>query len=173
MIRRPPRSTRTDPLVPDSTLCRSRAAMAGFYVIYRDGDVAAATIAQLPVEARKRIFYLDFADNFAGGKEDTRMINLMFEFFTSTKFVWNDSLQDKFTIRTYDEEGHDVWVINPGLLDWRWVVVLDSWTTLSYSGMVSKALDLGVSIADVEKVNREIYAGVGNRLTNMASIIQK
>src|SRR3546814_2016165 len=48
-----------------------------------------------------------------------------------------------------------------------------SWTTLSYSGMVSKALDLGVSIADVEKVNREIYAGVGNRLTNMASIIQK
>src|SRR3546814_1194526 len=46
-------------------------------------------------------------------------------------------------------------------------------TTLSYSGMVSKALDLGVSIADVEKVNREIYAGVGNRLTNMASIIQK
>src|SRR3546814_2231170 len=79
-------------------------------------------------EARKRIFYLDFADNFAGGKEDTRMINLMFEFFTSTKFVWNDSLQDKFTIRTYDEEGHDVWVINPGLLDWRWVVVLDSWT---------------------------------------------
>src|SRR3546814_8267721 len=45
--------------------------------------------------------------------------------------------------------------------------------SLSYSGMVSKALDLGVSIADVEKVNREIYAGVGNRLTNMASIIQK
>src|SRR3546814_17517514 len=39
--------------------------------------------------------------------------------------------------------------------------------------MVSKALDLGVSIADVEKVNRELYAGVGNRLTNMASIIQK
>src|SRR3546814_9228688 len=36
-----------------------------------------------------------------------------------------------------------------------------------------RSLDLGVSIADVEKVNREIYAGVGNRLTNMASIIQK
>src|SRR3546814_11821109 len=69
--------------------------------------------------------------------------------------LFRSSLQDKFTIRTYDEEGHDVWVINPGLLDWRWVVVLDSWTTLSYSGMVSKALDLGVSIADVEKVNRE------------------
>src|SRR3546814_4526808 len=57
----------------------ARAAMAGFNVLYLDGDVAAATIAQLPVEARKRIFYLDFADNFAGGKEDTRMINLMFE----------------------------------------------------------------------------------------------
>src|SRR3546814_10444392 len=63
----------------------ARAAMAGFNVLYLDGDVAAATIAQLPVEARKRIFYLDFADNFAGGKEDTRMINLMFEFFTRSE----------------------------------------------------------------------------------------
>src|SRR3546814_17165599 len=122
--------------------------------------VAAATIAQLPVEARKRIFYLDFADNFAGGKEDTRMINLMFEFFTSTKFVWNDSLQDKFTIRTYDEEGHDVWVVNPGLLDWRWVVVLDSWTTLSYSGMVSKALDLR---SDESRVGKECVSTCSSR----------
>lgn len=151
----------------------ARAALAGFNVLYLDGDVAAATIHQLPPEARKRIFYLDFGDDFAGGKEDTRMIDLMYEFFTSTKFVWNDSKEDKFTLRQYDSEADEVWVIYPGKLDWRWVVVLDSWTTLSYSGMVSKAKDLGVSIADVEKVNREIYAGVGNRLTNMASIIQK
>ena len=151
----------------------ARAALAGFNVLYLDGDVAAATIHQLPEEARKRIFYLDFADDFAGGKEETRMIDLMYEFFTSTKFVWNDSKEDKFTLKQYDAERDEVWVIYPGKLDWRWVVVLDSWTTLSYSGMVSKAKDLGVSIADVEKVNREIYAGVGNRLTNMASIIQK
>src|SRR3546814_11018253 len=101
MLLRPPRSTRPDSLFPYTALFRS--AMAGFNVLYLDGYVAAATIAQLPAEARKRIFYLDFADNFAGGKEDTRMINLMFEFFTSTKFVWNDSLQDKFTIRTYED----------------------------------------------------------------------
>src|SRR3546814_18282357 len=78
----------------------ARAAMAGFNVLYLDGAVAAATIAQLPVEARKRIFYLDFAENFAGGKEATRMINFMFEFFTSTNVVWNYYLQDTFTIRT-------------------------------------------------------------------------
>src|SRR3546814_19693848 len=132
---RAPRSERAGTLVPYAALFRS----------------------ELPVEARKRIFYLDLADNFAGGKEDTRMINLMFEFFTSTMFVWNDSLQDKLTIRSYDEEGHHVWLINPGLLDWRSVVVLDQWTPLTYSGMVSMGLDLAVSIADVEKVNREKY----------------
>src|SRR3546814_9482860 len=75
--------------------------------------------------------------------------------------------------RTYTLFPYTTLFRSPGLLYWRWVVVLVSWTILSYSGMVSKALDLGVSIADVEKVNREIYAGVGNRLTNMASIIQK
>lgn len=151
----------------------ARAAEAGFNVLFLDGDVAAATIHQLPEAARQRIFYLDFSDDFAGGREDTRMIDLMYDFFTSTKFVWNDSKEDKFNVRSYDSEADEVWVIHPAKLDHTWVVVVDSWTTLSYSGMVSKAKDLGVPIADVEKVSREIYAGVGNRLTNMASIIQK
>src|SRR3546814_13373766 len=72
----------------------ARAAMAGFNVISLDGDVAAATIAQLPIEARNRISYLDFAANFAGGKEDARMLILMFAFFTPTQFVWPYSFQD-------------------------------------------------------------------------------
>src|SRR3546814_20737083 len=51
----------------------ARAAMAGFNVLYLDGAVAAATIAQLLVEARTRIFYLSLADHFTGGKADTNM----------------------------------------------------------------------------------------------------
>src|SRR5690606_15260239 len=88
----------------------ARAAEAGFNVLFLDGDVAAATINQLPEAARKRIFYLDFSDNFAGGKEDTRMIDLMYDFFTSTKFVWNDSKEDKFVLRQYDAESDEVCV---------------------------------------------------------------
>lgn len=149
-----------------------KAAEAGFNVLYLDGDVAGQTLNDQSPEAKKRIFYMDFSDDLAGGKNDPHFINHMADFMGTSKFVWNDSKQSKFSLRNYDDTD-EVWELRPGMLDWRWVLVIDSWTTLSYSGMVSKALDLGVDLGDVEKINREIYAGVGNRLTNMATIIQK
>ena len=149
-----------------------KAAEAGFNVLYLDGDVAGATLKDQTQAAKERIFYMDFSDDLAGGKHDPRMINLMTDFMGSSRFVWNDTQQKKYNLRNAGESD-EVWEIRPAALDWRWVLVIDSWTTLSYSGMLSKAIDLGVDIADVEKVNREIYAGVGNRLTNMLTIIQK
>src|SRR3546814_7124692 len=37
MIRRPPRSTRTDTLFPSTTLCRSQAQFAGYYAAVEQG----------------------------------------------------------------------------------------------------------------------------------------
>ena len=149
-----------------------KAAEAGFNVLYLDGDVAGQTLKDQTPEAKKRIFFLDFSDDLAFGKHEPNFINLMTDFMGSSKFVWNDSQQKKFNLKSYAETD-EVWEITPARLDWRWVLVIDSWTMLSYSGMISKAIDLGVDLADVEKINREIYAGVGNRLTNMLTVIQK
>lgn len=156
----------------------AKAAEAGFNVLYFDGDVAAQTIASLSPEAKHRIFYLDCGDKLDGGI-DPRMIETVAEFFTSAKFMWNDSKQKVYS-RAKDphdpESGaclDEIWEFRPGKLDQNWVFVLDSWTTLSYSAMLAKALDQGISLADIEKAERSLYQGVGNRLTNMLSTIQK
>jgi hypothetical protein len=154
------------------------AAIAGFNVLLMDGDVALAAIAQLPEEAKTRIFYMDVSDKLDGGIEP-RMIETVSAFFAASKFLWNDSKQREYSRAkdAHDEETgaclDEIWEFRPARFDERWVIVLDSWTTLSYSGMLAKAQDHGVDLADIEKVDMNLYAGVGNRLTNMLAVIQK
>src|SRR3546814_11394814 len=74
MIRRPPRSTRTDTLVPYTTLFRSvtahRSAQLAVYQnetlarLYRE-RVAAVQAAELQVATRSSAFALTFARNYA------------------------------------------------------------------------------------------------------------
>lgn len=155
-----------------------RAAEAGFNVLYMDGDVAGQTVAGLSAAAKERIFYMDIADRLDGGI-DPRMIEAVSEFFTSSRYLWNDAKQAPYS-RAKDSHDADtgaaldeIWEFRPSRFDHNWVIVLDSWTTLSYSGMLAKAQDQGISLADIEKADQNLYAGVGNRLTNMLSTIQK
>lgn len=155
-----------------------RAAEAGFNVLYMDGDVAAQTIAGLSPEAKSRIFYMNIADKLDGGI-DPRMIATVAAFFTSSKFLWNDTKQQEYSRvkDDHDEETgaalDEIWEFKPARFDHRWVIAIDSWTTLAYSGMLAKALDMGVDLGDIEKADQNLYAGVGNRLTNVLSTIQK
>lgn len=155
-----------------------KAAEAGFNVLYADGDVAGQTISAIDPAARSRIFYIDIADRLDGGLEP-RMVDWCSEFFTATTFLWNDSKQAEYSRKqdSHDEETgaclDEIWEIKPSRLDHNWVFVLDSWTTLAYSAMVAKAIDEGISLADIEKAERNMYQGTGNRLTNMLSTIQK
>lgn len=155
-----------------------RAAEAGFNVLLMDGDVAIQTISAVEPAARHRIFVMDVADRLVDGIEP-RMIQTIADFFSSSKFLWNDTKQKEYSRA---KDAHDpetgaaldeIWEFKPGLLNQSWVVVLDSWTTLSYSGTLAKAQDMGVSVADVEKFDMNLYAGVNNRLTNMLAVIQK
>lgn len=154
------------------------AAEAGFNVLLLDGDVAGPRINELSDDAKSRVFYMDVSDELVG-EENPRMIETVASLFTSTRFLWNDTKQREYS-RVKDEHDSEtgacldeIWEIKPALLDRNWVLGLDSWTTLSYSAMIAKAQDLGVSIADVEKIERNLYSGVGNRLTNIAVTQQK
>jgi len=155
-----------------------RAAEAGFNVLYMDGDVAGQTIAGLTPAAKHRIFYMDVADKLDGGV-DPRMIHTVADFFTASVFLWNDSKQAAYSRAKDDHDPEsgaaldEIWEFRPGRLDHNWVLVVDSWTTLAYSAMLDKANDSGVSLADVEKVERNLYQGVGNRLTNILATVQK
>lgn len=153
------------------------AAEDGFFVLMLDGDVAQQRINDLSPAAKSRVFYMDVSDNLVG-TVDPRMIQIVGDFLTSPKFLWNDTKQEQYS----RDDSHDpetgccldeIWEIRPSRLDHNWVLGIDSWTTLQYSAKLAKAADLGEEIADVEKIERSIYAGVGNRLTNIAITQQK
>lgn len=154
------------------------AAEAGFNVLLLDGDVAQQAIARLSDKAKQRVFYMDVSDNLVGDV-DPRMIQTVADFMTSSTFLWNDRTQREYSRKNdpHDPDSgaclDEIWELKPGRLDHNWVLGIDSWTTLSYSAMLAKAQDLGESIADVEKVERSIYSGVGNRLTNILHTQQK
>lgn len=155
-----------------------KAAEAGFNVLLMDGDVAIQTISEIDPRYRENIFVMDVADRMVDGLEP-RMIQIVGDFMTNSRYLWNDTKQQEYS-RTKDEHDPDsgacvdeIWEFRPALLDSNWVVVPDSWTTLSYSGTLAKAQDMGVSVADVEKFDMNLYAGVNNRLTNMLTTIQK
>lgn len=155
-----------------------KAAEAGFNVLYMDGDVAAQTLSAIAPEARDRIFYMDVSDSLDSGI-DPRMIEVVASFFTSSKFLWNDRTQREYS-RAKDPHDSttgacldEIWEMRPARFNHRWLIVLDSWTTLSYSAMVAKSVDQGINLADIEKADLNLYAGVSNRLTNMLATIQK
>lgn len=153
------------------------AAEAGFNVLFLDGDVAAQRINDLSDSAKQRVFYMDVSDNMVGDS-DPRMIQTVADIFTSSTFLWNDTKQAEYSRRDSHDEStgacvDEIWEIKPARLDHNWLLVIDSWTTLSYSAMLAKALDLGESLADVEKIERSVYSGTGNRLTSILHTQQK
>lgn len=153
------------------------AAEAGFNVLLLAGDVAEQRINDLTPEAKARVYLMDVSDDLVGDV-NPRMIQTVADFFVATKFLWNDTKQKSWSTRdpVDPETGaclDEVWEIYPSRLDYNWVLGIDSWTTLQYSAKLAKAADLGVDIADVEKIEQNLYAGVGNRLTNIAITQQK
>ncbi|MGL5935906.1 MAG: hypothetical protein ACRCZI_09830 [Cetobacterium sp.] len=154
------------------------AAESGFNVLLLDGDVAQQRINDLSPEAKSRVYYMDVSDNLVG-TVNPKMIQTVADFFVAKPFLWNDTKQAEYS---RSKDSHDpetgacldeVWEIRPGLFDHTWIIGLDSWTSLQYSAKLAKAEDMGVDLADVEKIERNIYSGVGNRLTNIAFTQQK
>lgn len=157
------------------------AAEAGFNVLILDGDVAQQAIARLSSKAKSRIFYMDVGDDLVG-EIDPKMIQTVADLLTTPVYLWNDRTQNQYSrvrdphtanaegVETADDE---IWELRIAKLDHNWVLGVDSWTTLSYSAMLAKAQDMGESISDVEKIERSIYSGVGNRLTNILVTQQK
>jgi len=146
-----------------------QAAEAGFNVLYLDGDVGLPTLQKLSPAAKGRLYYMGVHDD---------MIQTVSDLITG-KFLWNDSKSKRFSALkdgTDPETGaalDEIWEFKATLFDRKWVIVIDSWTTLSYSAMLAKASDMGVDLGDIEKVERSIYSGVGNRLTSILDVIFK
>ena len=154
-----------------------QAAEAGFNVLYLDADVARQTLAKLSPAAKGRVAYLgvgDYVDD--KGVYQYRFADFFKEFCTTGIFTWNDTKGAVFDRRTYDgtpDTGDVVWQIRPAQMDHRDLIVFDSWTAYAQSIAAWKAETLGVDLAEVEKVSREIYSGIANKATQTLVMIQR
>jgi AAA domain len=154
------------------------AAMAALHynVLYLDGDVGIQSLnAYVPEEAKARIAYMNVGDYVdENGQYIHRFADFFKTFATEGTYTWNDSRGETFQRRDYvfGESKDTVWQVRPARMDHTSVLIIDSWTALSQSAMEWKAGDLSVDLGEIEKVQREIYSGVGNKLTQFLTMIR-
>jgi len=153
-------------------------AESGFNVLYLNGDVANETIQQLPDKAKQNLLVMNVGDRLQdGGAIGTQFVQFMMEFFGKIKVLWNDTDSKILTNKDLVGEGivgKDVWEIFPSKLNYNWVLVIDSWTSLVQSAMMMVARAEGVDISAASSAQmRAVYAGAGQKLTQFLVIIQR
>jgi hypothetical protein len=165
-----------------------QAALAGFNVLYLDGDVGIQTLMQLPPEALARVFYMPIGDRMGkDGSYEYRMAKFFVEFATSGVLTWNDTKGDIFDRKDYDQSfaetthqdevpvltgGDVIWQIRPSQIGADTVVIMDSWTTLIQSLINWKADDLSIDLLEAEKHGREMYTGAGHKATQFLTLLR-
>ncbi len=141
----------------------AQAAIDGYEVIYFDEDNGLITLLDATknhIEARSRIHYFN----------PVNLANALEEFLTMPIFRYNvrtrsvPSFSDKLDDRIIE--------IYPSRLPRNLIFSLDSWSSFCYSAAKNRALELKVSLTDIDKYSREIYGAIGFFATQMATILQ-
>jgi hypothetical protein len=145
------------------------AAADGFNLFYLSGDVAAPTLAQLPIEAKKRIYFIDAVDDISGGMRNHRFIDTVTELTTNIKFRWNDT---EHRIAKHKDEG-EVWEISPARMGSDCIFVLDAWTSLVESIALKCAFKAGVDLANATTTEmRPVYQSSALIATSLLQVIR-
>lgn len=148
-----------------------QAAADGFKVLYIDGDVSRPTMQQFDSTALSRVFYLPFGDAIAsGGQYIPRFVLLLRQFLSTGTFNWNDTKSRM--LQPAHDEGDNVWQLNASTFGSDWVIVIDSWTSISHSIMSAIALNSGIDLADMDKASLGIYGSANNMATDILSRIR-
>lgn len=149
------------------------AGEQGFNVLYLDGDVGGPTIATLPTKAKENIYLMNVGDRLDGGVIGYHFVTFMTKFFGQTKVLWDDT-NGRLLESKDDTSEIEVWEIFPYHLNYNWVLVLDSWTSLVQSCMLWSARTNGVDLSEATLSQmREVYKGAGMKLTQFLVILQR
>lgn len=150
------------------------AAAAGFHTLYFDGDVAEATLRDLPEQALRNLYVLDVGDRSFGGSLDCRFSQLFASILSRPRVVWNDSKGELFNLlKPQGTESDEIWDLYPAKMDENCLLVIDSWTSLSQSTMQWAAMELNVDLSEpIRGKMRDVYQMAGEKLTQFAAILR-
>lgn len=155
------------------TYLAGMAAKDKLNVLYLDGDVGSQTLAGLPMEAREHIYLMDFGDRLDQGAMSPMFQENFTSFTTTNRFLWDDTKSELVTRRS-DLTASSVWEIRPAMLDHTWVLVIDSWTSLTHSALLWASRKHNVDLANTDTAAmRPVYQAAGNKLTTYLTMIQK
>lgn len=141
-----------------------QAAIDGFELLYVDNDNGMATISHALAnhpEALKRVHYFSPLD----------MAGFIESLLTEPVLRYNVSLREIYT-RTKAKPEHRISEIYPSRIPKNTILVIDSWTTFTYSILKAKAKAEQVDLLDIDKYSREIYGGAGFKVTQVALSLQ-
>lgn len=157
------------------TFYAASAAKAGFNILYLDGDVGAQTIASmvssgaLTQEEAARIYLLNVGDTIAGGIRDTKFVEFMNEFSSTSRLRWDDTAQEIATRKSTGE----IWEITPAKMGPNDILVIDSWTAYTESVMLWCGRANHVDIGNAQTIEmRPVYLGGGLKSTEMLQVIR-
>ena len=153
------------------------AAEAGFNLILLDGDVGRQTVNRKKSDgsyffseaARYRTFLIDAADRV----DSTRFGRIVSDLFSARPIAYWDDTNSKIVNPNLDDlTESEVWEIAVTKLTHNDILVIDTWTSLSYSEMRRIAAVQGEKLEDMDKAPRDVYQPVGNKLTAFLTMIQ-
>ena len=145
-----------------------QAAEAGFNVLYLDGDNSKATLNGLSAQAKPRVRYLDCHDSLTVPRFKIILMGLL----ESAEFQWNDSQQKMIAATQPLSEGETAWIIEPVKLTENDVVVIDSWSSLTWSIIWDWANGAGIQLsANLRNDNRNMYGDIGNKATWILNVL--
>lgn len=140
------------------------AVRDGYEAIYIDSDNGLSTIqsalANTP-EALQRLHYFSPAD----------VEGFLAELLTAGAFRYNETRRIIYNPQE-SAPTDQLCEIFPGRIPQRALLVMDSWTSLTYKALRNQALRRSVDLQDIEKYTREIYGGAGFQITQIAQILQ-
>ncbi len=143
----------------------AQAAIDGWEILYLDNDNGLKTLGSIlggNPEALRRVHYFDPAD----------FLGFLTDFVTTKVPLRYDSIAREFRNSTNITPGAIISEIYPFRIPRNVIVVIDSWTTLALAAITKRAFDLKIDLMEVDKYGREIYAGTGFKLTEIAKGIQ-
>ena len=143
----------------------ARAILDGYYCLYFDSDNGGGTLSQLlPVghPARHRLIYFPTKKPYA----------ILKNFTETGVFRWNTTQDKEFLTPHGHNPDDEISEIRPARIPAGFLVVFDSWTSISIDAMRIAAKDNGVTLTDMGRKKRNVYGDASIRLNSALDILQ-
>ena len=143
------------------------AAAAGFNVLHLDGDGSKSTLARMPQEALKHIWYMDCKDSLS----QPRFNRILHKMLKTGTMVWNDTLQSIHEMGDPVEATHTFWKISLSRMAPNDVVVVDGWTSYCTALVRDWADDNTIDLFDMDDSDRGMYRAIGNAASTTIGVL--